>query len=66
MFVSYMKAMGWLSAVLIMTFFVLDQGLVLATSYWLSVWSDDSRSVYDTDTKYMYLGGYAGIGAAQC
>ena len=64
-FGKYISAMGWLPAVLVLVFFMLDQAAAMAGNLWLSKWSDDVSAFNDTSRRNMYLGVYASFGFAQ-
>lgn len=64
-FGKYMAAMGWLPAVLVIVFFVLDQAAAMGGNLWLSKWSDDTNAFNVTSKRNMYLGVYASFGLAQ-
>lgn len=62
---SYLVAMGWLPALMIIIFFVLDQATAAGANVWLSIWSNDVSAFNDSSSKHMYLGVYASFGAVQ-
>lgn len=57
--------MGWLSASLVIGFFLVDQAANLGSNIWLSKWSDDVESFNVTSERNLYLGVYASLGIAQ-
>ncbi|XP_067934005.1 multidrug resistance-associated protein 1-like [Watersipora subatra] len=62
---NYISAMGWLPAVLLLFFFMVDQGCAMGGNIWLSKWVDDEESFNDTSSRNMYLGVYASFGISQ-
>ena len=50
---------------LIVFFFMLDEGCSIAANIWLSKWSDDVQSFNITSQRNTYLGVYAGFGVVE-
>ena len=57
--------MGWVPGLLVVFFFAVDQGCVMAGNIWLSKWSDDVGSFNNTAKRDMYLGIYGMFGVLQ-
>ena len=64
-FKSYLSSMKWIPGILVVLFFVTDQGCAMAANVWLSKWSDDVNSFNVTAKRDMYLGVYAMFGMLQ-
>ena len=62
---SYAAVMGWLPLLIVVVFFVLDQGAAMGANIWLSVWSSDASAFNATSSRHMYLGVYASFGIIQ-
>ena len=72
-FISYCKSLGLVLAVLLLLFFLLYQLASVASSVWLSQWTEDkilkngsliNSTVYQK-RQNLFLGIYGGLGAAQ-
>lgn len=63
----YLRAVGVLSSVMTVIFYVLSQGCSVGSNLWLSKWSEayaENDTMADSD-RDMYLGVYASFGIGQ-
>ncbi|RUS88621.1 hypothetical protein EGW08_003647, partial [Elysia chlorotica] len=67
-FVAYIKAVGPLLSVIIIIFYILNNGTLICANIWLSEWSNDARDPNissDTSQRDLRLGVYGALGFAQ-
>ncbi|XP_071542397.1 multidrug resistance-associated protein 1-like isoform X3 [Panulirus ornatus] len=59
----YIEAIGILSTVLTLSFYVVSQACTVGSSVWLSLWAEEEST--DAKTRDMYLGVYGALGIGQ-
>lgn len=68
-YLKYFKACGWHSTIWVVASFAIAHGFNIASSIWLSEWSNDSldpKNMYDTKLRDTRLGVYGALGGGEC
>lgn len=63
---DYMAACGYWTCIGILLLYAISQAFVVASSIWLSAWSDDSLHNATAESPDLRVGVYAILGVAQC
>lgn len=61
----YLKSIGWTLAVATVVLNIVFQAFSIGSNVWLSKWSSDNTTAFDTGKRNMYLGVYAAFGVGQ-
>lgn len=69
-FLSYMRAVGMFSSIMILLFYTLANACSVGSNFWLSAWSTantdrPANTTSDNNDTNLYLGVYGALGLAQ-